>query len=62
MPDKAPSIITARSGGDDELLRYGTPQYDNGVRAAVVHHNAVSNDYSPLESTDIGKADRKSVV
>ena len=45
-----------REWGADESLRCGTPQYDNGIRAAVVHHTAGSNDYSPLESAGIVKA------
>ncbi|MCV7341137.1 LGFP repeat-containing protein [Mycobacterium haemophilum] len=56
MPGQAPSIISRAEWGADESLRCGTPQYDNGVRAAVVHHTAGSNDYSPLESAGIVKA------
>ncbi len=56
MPGQAPAIISRAEWGADESLRCGTPQYDNGIRAAVVHHTAGSNDYSPLESAGIVKA------
>lgn len=56
MPGQAPAIISRAEWGADESLRCGSPQYDNGVRAAVVHHTAGSNDYSPLESAGIVKA------
>ncbi len=56
MPGQAPAIISRARWGADESLRCGTPQYDNGIRAAVVHHTAGSNDYSPLESAEIVKA------
>ena len=53
MPGQPPSIISRADWGADESLRCGTPKYDNGIRAAVVHHTAGSNDYSPLESAGI---------
>lgn len=56
MPGQAPPIISRAEWGADESLRCGKPQYDNEVRAAVVHHTAGSNDYSPLESAGIVKA------
>ncbi|OBB85445.1 cold-shock protein [Mycobacterium colombiense] len=56
MPGQAPPIIGRAQWGADESLRCGSPQYDNGIRAAVVHHTAGSNDYSPLESAGIVKA------
>jgi uncharacterized protein with LGFP repeats len=56
MPGQPPSIISRAEWGADESLRCGSPQYDNGIRAAVVHHTAGSNDYSPLESAGIVKA------
>lgn len=56
MPGQAPPIISRAQWGADESLRCGAPQYDNGVRAAVIHHTAGSNDYSPLESAGIVKA------
>jgi uncharacterized protein with LGFP repeats len=56
MPGQAPAIISRAEWGADEALRCGAPQYDNGIRAAVIHHTAGSNDYSPLESAGIVKA------
>jgi uncharacterized protein with LGFP repeats len=56
MPGQAPSIISRAEWSADESLRCGSPQYDNGIRAAVIHHTAGSNDYSPLESAGIVKA------
>ena len=56
MPGQPPAIISRAEWGADESLRCGTPQYDNGVRAAIIHHTAGSNDYSPLESAGIVKA------
>ncbi|OBK30156.1 cold-shock protein [Mycobacterium asiaticum] len=56
MPGQAPQIISRAEWGADESLRCGSPQFDRGVRAAVVHHTAGSNDYSPLESAGIVKA------
>jgi len=56
LPGQAPSIISRAEWGADESLRCGTPQYGNGIRAAVVHHTAGSNDYSPQESAGIVKA------
>ncbi len=56
MPGQAPRIISRAEWGADESLRCGSPQYDNGIRAAVIHHTAGSNDYSPLESAGIVKA------
>jgi len=56
MPGQAPAVISRAEWGADESLRCGTPQYDTGIRAAVIHHTAGSNDYSPLESAGIVKA------
>ncbi|MFY2860961.1 N-acetylmuramoyl-L-alanine amidase [Mycobacterium sp. THU-M104] len=56
MPGQAPAIISRSEWGADEALRCGNPQYDDGIRAAVIHHTAGSNDYSPLESAGIVKA------
>ncbi len=56
MPGQPPKIISRAEWGADESLRCGMPEYDNGVRAAVIHHTAGSNDYSPLESAGIVKA------
>ncbi|CAM4389947.1 putative protein potentially involved in peptidoglycan biosynthesis [Mycobacterium basiliense] len=56
MPGQAPPIISRAEWGADESLRCESPQYDRAVRAAVIHHTAGSNDYSPLESAGIVKA------
>jgi uncharacterized protein with LGFP repeats len=56
MPGQAPQIISRAEWGADESLRCGSPEYDRSVRAAVIHHTAGSNDYSPLESAGIVKA------
>jgi uncharacterized protein with LGFP repeats len=56
MPGQPPSIVSRADWGADESLRCGNPQYGTGIRAAVVHHTAGSNDYSPLESAGIVKA------
>ena len=55
-PGQPPTIISRAEWGADESLRCGTPQYGNGLRAAVVHHTAGSNDYTPQESAGIVKA------
>lgn len=49
----APRIISRAEWGADETIRRGTPLYDNGVRAGIVHHTATSNDYSADRSADI---------
>ena len=56
MPGQAPSIIGREEWGADPALRCGTPQYHSGVRAAVVHHTAGSNDYLPQDSAGIIKS------
>lgn len=56
MPGQPPAIISRADWGADESLRCGSPQYDKGIRAAVVHHTAGSNDYSPQDSAGIVKA------
>ncbi|MCV7191788.1 N-acetylmuramoyl-L-alanine amidase [Mycolicibacterium brumae] len=54
IPGQPPAVISrAQWGADEGLLRCGSPTYDAGVRAAVVHHTAGSNDYSPEESAAI---------
>ncbi|CAN5383400.1 N-acetylmuramoyl-L-alanine amidase [soil metagenome] len=55
-PGQAPNIITRAQWGADESMRCGGPVYDDGVRAAVVHHTAGSNDYSPEDSAAIVRA------
>jgi uncharacterized protein with LGFP repeats len=52
-PNQPPNIISRAQWGADERLRCGNPVYDNGVRAAVVHHTAGSNDYTPQDSAGI---------
>jgi uncharacterized protein with LGFP repeats len=49
-PGQVPNIISRAQWGADEAMRGGSPRYDNGIKAAVVHHTATSNDYSPDES------------
>jgi uncharacterized protein with LGFP repeats len=56
IPGQPPSIISRAEWGADASPQCGSPRYDNGIRAAVVHHTAGSNDYSPLESASIVKA------
>lgn len=54
LPGQAPQVITRAQWGADERLRAcGPPAYDAGVKAAVVHHTAGSNDYSPQDSVAI---------
>jgi uncharacterized protein with LGFP repeats len=55
-PGQPPNIITRAQWGADESLRCGPPKYDAGIRAAVVHHTAGSNDYSPEDSAEIIRA------
>jgi uncharacterized protein with LGFP repeats len=52
-PGQPPNIITRAQWGADESIRCGSTIYDNGIRAAVVHHTAGSNDYSPEDSAPI---------
>jgi uncharacterized protein with LGFP repeats len=47
MPGQPPNIISRAQWGADEGMRCGNTVYDNGIRAAVVHHTAGSNDYEP---------------
>ncbi len=55
MTPGLPPVIISRGGqwGADESQRCGTPLYDNGIRAGIVHHTAGSNDYSPADSAGI---------
>lgn len=55
-PGQPPSIISRAQWGADESLKCGDPRYDRGVRAAVVHHTAGSNDYAPEDSAAIVRA------
>jgi uncharacterized protein with LGFP repeats len=55
-PGQAPAIITRAQWGADESMRCGPTQYDNRIRAAVVHHTAGNNDYTPQDSAEIVRA------
>ncbi|MBO0865286.1 MAG: LGFP repeat-containing protein, partial [Mycobacterium sp.] len=52
-PGQPPNIISRSQWGADESIRCGNPLYDNGIRAAVVHHTADGNDYAPQDSANI---------
>jgi uncharacterized protein with LGFP repeats len=52
-PGQPPQIISRAQWGADESIRCGTPVYDNGIKAGIVHHTAGSNDYSPQDSAAI---------
>ncbi len=52
-PGQPPNIISRAQWGADESMRCGVPVYDNGIRAAVIHHTAGSNDYAPQDSAEI---------
>jgi uncharacterized protein with LGFP repeats len=52
-PGQPPVIIGRTQWGADDVLKCGNPVYDNGVRAAVVHHTAGSNAYEPQDSAGI---------
>ena len=52
-PGQPPVIIGRAQWGADEAMTCGSTVYDNGVRAAVVHHTAGSNDYAPEDSAGI---------
>ena len=54
-PGQPPNIITRAQWGA-EPARCGAPRYDDGVQAAVVHHTAGSNDYTPEDSAAIVRA------
>ena len=53
VPGQPPNIIGRAQWGADETMRCGNTVYDNGIRAAVVHHTAGSNDYAPQDSAGI---------
>ncbi|MBV9640156.1 MAG: LGFP repeat-containing protein [Mycobacteriaceae bacterium] len=55
-PGQPPNIISRAQWGADESMRCGNPEYDNGIRAGIVHHTAGSNDYSPQDSAEIIRA------
>ncbi len=56
VPGQPPAIITRAQWGADESMRCGNPVYDDGVKAAIVHHTAGSNDYEPSDSAAIVNA------
>jgi uncharacterized protein with LGFP repeats len=49
----APSVIGRAQWGADESWRHGTPLFDNGIRAGIVHHTATTNEYAVADSADI---------
>lgn len=55
-PGQVPNIISRAQWGADESMKCGTPVYDDGVKAAIVHHTAGSNDYAPEDSAAIVRA------
>lgn len=55
QPGQPPNIISRAQWGADETARCPT-EYDDRIRAAVVHHTAGSNDYSPQDSATIVQA------
>ena len=50
---KQPSIITRKGWGADESMRCSSPQYDDSLAAATVHHTAGSNNYTKEQSAGI---------
>ena len=52
-PGQQPPIITRAQWGADESKRCDQPTYDPAIKAAVVHHSAGSNDYTPEQSAEI---------
>lgn len=52
-PGQPPAIIGRAQWGANEALKCGNTVFDKGVRAAVVHHTAGSNDYAPEDSAGI---------
>ncbi|MBV8950285.1 MAG: N-acetylmuramoyl-L-alanine amidase, partial [Actinobacteria bacterium] len=51
-----PNVIPRAAWGADESLRFRNcsgPTYMSGVRFAVIHHTATSNNYSPADSPAI---------
>src|SRR5579875_60883 len=55
-PGQPPNIISRAQWGADESIRCGNTVYDNGIHAAIIHHTAGSNDYSPEDSAEIVRA------
>jgi uncharacterized protein with LGFP repeats len=52
-PGQPPSIISRTQWGAGTGNRCGGPFYGKGLRAAVVHHTATGNDYTPQQSAAI---------
>lgn len=48
-----PTVITRAQWGADPALMTWTPQYANSTLAAVLHHTAGSNTYTPAQSPGI---------
>ncbi|MCV7227505.1 LGFP repeat-containing protein [Mycolicibacterium komossense] len=53
VPGLQPRIISREQWGADESMRHGTPLYDSGIKAGIVHHTATDNDYSPADAAGI---------
>lgn len=56
MPGQPPTIVSRAQWGVDESARCANRLSDHGIRAAVVHHTAGSNDYQPQDSPEIVRA------
>ena len=52
-PGQPPNIISRAQWGAGTSMRCGGPSYGSGIRAAVLHHTATGNDYSPQDSAAI---------
>ncbi|MGI9125104.1 MAG: N-acetylmuramoyl-L-alanine amidase, partial [Mycobacterium sp.] len=52
-PGQPPNIISRTQWGAGTGMRCGGPFYGDAVRAAVVHHTATGNDYTPEDSAAI---------
>ncbi len=52
-PGQAPTVISRAEWGADESIRGRAPVYDNGIKAAVVHHTAGVNEYAQQDSAAI---------
>lgn len=52
-PGQELNIISRAQWGADESIRRRAPVYDNGIKAAVVHHTAGVNDYAQQDSAAI---------
>lgn len=51
-----PKVISRSQWGADESIRCATPNYDDFLGGATVHHTAGSNEYSKSESVEIVRA------